>query len=99
MVAPLASRSAIAIRSGSDRYRGLRNFGSESFTRRIPDEFPRGIDDRPTVTPPVARLAVDRAKPTCLRVAEPLGDQAHVLLLLSACTPPAGVLRRSRIAT
>src|SRR4051794_32922553 len=40
--------------------------------RRIANELPSGIDDRPTVTPPVAGLAVDPDQPTRLRVVEPL---------------------------
>jgi hypothetical protein len=41
----------------------------------------------PTVPPPVARLAVDPDDPARLRVANPLGDQAHVLLLLFRLHP------------
>jgi hypothetical protein len=48
---------------------------------------PVGIADLPPVPPTISRLAVDPDHPTRLAVAEPLGDQLHVSLLLLRLDP------------
>ena len=53
----------------------------------------------PAVPPPVARLAVDPDQPTRLAVADALGDQLHVSLLLLRLHPPPASVVCSRIAT